>query len=373
MKQLYPFIFFLFFFYPCFGQFSEETCGTNFTKDPDFDPQEYRLFRESFLANSLTRNQNLIYLPLSINIIRHTDQSGGFDPALVSATLDTVNRRYFDAGIQFELCDGIRYIDRDILYDFDRGLYLDTLIGLNEAGTINVYYINKVIDDASIFCGFASFPWRDAEYVVVKNSCALNGSTLAHELGHYFGLYHTHETSIGIELADGSNCVFTGDEICDTPADPRLGTYNVNDACEYTANTRDSNGDPYKPDPSNIMSYSRKECRTYFSPEQLVRIKFYQEKFRDHLIPCATTSEKSVEFSNRFALFPNPAKHKIKVKFDDEQVLTTARLVISSINGQIVFEDHWDNDEIDISGIPAGLYLVSFITRHKVYVQKLVK
>ena len=61
---------------------------------------------------------------------------------------------------------------------------------------------------------------------MIKNDCTAaggNDTTLSHELGHYFDLYHTHETSFGTECPSGSNCQSAGDMVCDTPADPNLG------------------------------------------------------------------------------------------------------------------------------------------------------
>ena len=46
-----------------------------------------------------------------------------------------------------------------------------------------------------------------------------------HEMGHFFGLLHTHGYSNTVktdEFVDGSNCNEAGDYFCDTPADPRL-------------------------------------------------------------------------------------------------------------------------------------------------------
>jgi PKD repeat protein len=121
----------------------------------------------------------------------------------------------------------------------------------------------------------------------MANSCATNGSTLSHEMGHFFALSHTHGNSNDIasteELVNGSNCESTGDFICDTPADPQLGASNVSFNCQYTGFAQDINEDFYQPDPTNIMSYSRKECRTFFSPQQYARINAVYQVSRNSL------------------------------------------------------------------------------------------
>ena len=66
-------------------------------------------------------------------------------------------------------------------------------------------------------CGYAYYP-GGADVILMKNSCATNGSTLPHEVGHFFSLRHTHGPSnllTTTELVDGSNCDTDGDEICD--------------------------------------------------------------------------------------------------------------------------------------------------------------
>ena len=68
----------------------------------------------------------------------------------------------------------------------------------------------------------------------MNNLCVDNGSTFIHEMGHFFNLYHTHTTTNGEENVLRNNCTWAGDGFCDTPADPRLNSENVEE-CEYVA------------------------------------------------------------------------------------------------------------------------------------------
>ncbi|GAB3492649.1 hypothetical protein GCM10027341_07000 [Spirosoma knui] len=81
---------------------------------------------------------------------------------------------------------------------------------------------------------------------------------LPHEVGHYFNLMHTFDYGgTGKELVNGSNCSTAGDLVCDTPADPydvnNPGT--LNNGCQYIGTVRDANGELYRPDMTNMMSY----------------------------------------------------------------------------------------------------------------------
>lgn len=137
--------------------------------------------------------------------------------------------------------------------------------------------------------------------IVLQSNCFTNGSSLPHELGHFFSLLHTHGTNnehLTTELVDGSNCNTDGDGICDTPADPRLNGLTVNGHCTYTGTETDAKGNLFMPDTSNIMSYSSKSCRTRFTEQQLARMYAFYMMQKSYL-SCPplntniTTSETS--------------------------------------------------------------------------------
>ena len=106
-----------------------------------------------------------------------------------------------------------------------------------------------------------------------------------HEFGHYFGLYHTFDTSFGIELANGSNCKTSGDLICDTPADPySIASVTMDASCNLNPPTKDSNGEYYTPDGCNIMSYYNSPCNSFkFTTGQFNRMIEVMEKGRNYL------------------------------------------------------------------------------------------
>ena len=80
---------------------------------------------------------------------------------------------------------------------------------------------------------------------------------MAHEFGHFFGLYHTFEDRLfGKDTFNPETCNTTGDLVCDTPPDP--GTvfeiYVNYSSCEMNGLT-DLNGNEYQPILQNYMSY----------------------------------------------------------------------------------------------------------------------
>ncbi|MCI0586924.1 MAG: choice-of-anchor C family protein [Planctomycetes bacterium] len=99
---------------------------------------------------------------------------------------------------------------------------------------VNVYLVGLLTGPSGPFGGVCSFPGAtpttDDLIVLAPSPPPLaaawtEGRALAHELGHYFGLYHTNETTLGVEQqgscqALAPNCASAGDLVCDTPADP---------------------------------------------------------------------------------------------------------------------------------------------------------
>lgn len=213
------------------------------------------------------------YIPVMAHIITLNNGLGGLAVNSLIDEIAIVNVLYASSMVQFYLCDSVHFIADNDYYYFEKTV--------DEAGTadvhdrpnmLNIYFAGELFrvnsnNDTTYLCGYAYFP-PGPDRIFMSNNCSTNGSTLAHEIGHYMSLYHTHETFIDDEFVDGSNCAVSGDLFCDTPADPNLNG-RVNSSCVYTGTATDGNGDAYLPDPSNIMSYSRKSCRDFFSPEQI--------------------------------------------------------------------------------------------------------
>ena len=106
---------------------------------------------------------------------------------------------------------------------------LKNLIQWDPSRYINIWIINNM--HYEIFAQFNCGTWvrlNGGGYATMPpNGGALDGIVitafgrlLAHEMGHYLGLYHTFE---GLNCANG-NCKTDGDRICDTPPDASVRT-----------------------------------------------------------------------------------------------------------------------------------------------------
>jgi len=259
-----------------------EECGTIETVENLKNRKAVRanLAYQQFVADFMEKKKDplrsgevLTSVPIKAHIIRQTNGTGGLTAQQLEDAITIMNGYYKNANIEFVLCGGINYINNSTYYDFEQSEQSALIAAHQTDDVVNIYFANSVRSSSgSSLCGYAYYP-GGPNVVVMQNGCTRNGSTLSHELGHFFALPHTHGGSPA-ELVDGSNCSDAGDDFCDTPADPRLSSGTVSSSCVYTGTATDANGDLYMPEPRNIMSYSRKSCRTLFSMEQYATMAY---------------------------------------------------------------------------------------------------
>lgn len=209
---------------------------------------------------------------VTVHIVESRAQPGAVDFTIedVEREIGRVNEVFAGAGIHFFICGTPRYLEDAGSYNFTTGDALNEFYYV--PNTINIYFVNDLYSDSGQgLCGYAQFPFLfspEDRYIMMNKFCSTDGGTLTHELGHFYGLYHTHETQFGRELVDGSNCSSAGDRLCDTSADPNLGNPNYMSGCTYVGLATDQNGAKYAPPVSNYMSYAPASCQFFFSEQQ---------------------------------------------------------------------------------------------------------
>jgi PKD-like domain/GEVED domain/Pregnancy-associated plasma protein-A len=138
-----------------------------------------------------------------------------------------------------------------------------------------MYFVGNLTSGGVGLNGISAFPDGIASNnrIIMQNFSSGNGTTMPHEMGHFWNLYHTHETFFGNELVTrgtGANCTSAGDLLCDTPADISSSPYNAC-SCTYTGTSIDANGSAYLPNVNNLMSYYQ-ACRNQFTTGQFDRM-----------------------------------------------------------------------------------------------------
>ena len=106
-------------------------------------------------------------------------------------------------------------------------------------------------------------------------------SGLAHEMGHYLGLYHTFEGG-----CTNNNCLVDGDRICDTP--PDQSTAGVPCGDNLSSCSTDTQSGPFttdQPDMSwNFMDYGILNCFHDYTPDQAIRMNAAVDGTRKSLL-----------------------------------------------------------------------------------------
>jgi hypothetical protein len=221
----------------------------------------------------------------------------------IQALLQGVNSYFEPSGISFTTCTAKYFrsqaLDTVSFAWWDNNLQ-DYLSKDYEPFTINMYF-DKAIKDGKnkssiTFDGGKASPptvtdpnhLEDYIFIAVVPDSLTVEIDIAHELGHFFGLYHPHDIFFGKEFVNESNCSTAGDLLCDTPAEPEQSLLNLVDAdCHYTGNILNSfvdpNGDGYVPSTTNIMSYTPPPCVKGFTQQQFERMIMTYYQFRTYL------------------------------------------------------------------------------------------
>jgi hypothetical protein len=172
-----------------------------------------------------------------------------------------------------------RYTSDGVMHNGSLGVGEDTLKALSRwdhNDYYNIWVVNKIDSkdgtSGTFVAGYAYLPPAPAtlDGTILLATQAVSGSTtLPHEIGHAFSLYHTFQgddpfnTGSATTCPTNTNCATDGDRVCDT--DPHKRS-NFN-CLTTTINT--CTGNPYGNVVHNIMDYS--SCQDRFTAGQQAR------------------------------------------------------------------------------------------------------
>jgi len=234
----------------------------------------------------------LYRIPVVVHILRRTNGVGDVSDARVQSQIDVLNEDFnaiagspgapgTNGKIEFYLATtdpngapstGINRYSSNSWHN-DKGTYY------NQIGWDTNRYLNIYVNSAGGNLGYAYLPsgggvvgqpWdgvrvfyrafgRNTGYAPYDQ-----GRTTTHEVGHYFGLYHTFQGG-----CDSGGCATSGDLVCDT---------NSESSPFYGCGSRVSCGSS---DPTtNYMDYSEDACMFQFTPIQVNRMRCTLENFR---------------------------------------------------------------------------------------------
>lgn len=226
-----------------------------------------------------------ITVPVRFNVIYKTvagKKVGNVPKSQLTRQVKVLNDSFKGSGIEFKLA-GIKRVSNKTWFDgcMDNNSLESQYkkkLSVDPKNNLNIY----VCDSQAGILGYAYFPSSFAEdnyrHGVVMKYDTLPGNesahpygagkTAVHEVGHYFGLYHT--------FANGS-CSGNGDFVSDTPFEkrPAYGCPVASDSC----------GTKIGKDPVlNYMDYSDDDCMNMFSNGQINRMQKQIETYKPSLL-----------------------------------------------------------------------------------------
>jgi hypothetical protein len=186
------------------------------------------------------------------------------------------------------------------------------------------------------------------------------GRTLTHEVGHFFGLYHT--------FGDETDCSLnTDDDITDTPK-IALPNYECPsngsiDGCEVDE----------KALTMNYMDYTNDDCMYMFTQGQVdyssAYLDFIASSFKQN-----TTLNTTTFTSSEFKVYPNPINSNVTIDFAELQ--NNLKVTISDLSGRTVFFNEYKSQtsslNIDTISLQTGTYFMSIASEGKILKQKIL-
>lgn len=172
-----------------------------------------------------------------------------------------------------------------------------TLISWNTNDYVNIWVVRGICTPSS-GCSVAAYAYLPASHgepfdgMVAEaeffGTTPAKSAVLAHELGHYLGLFHTFEGG-----CMNGDCLTGGDHVCDTPPDNSTAylpcTVGEN-SCMTDVNAADPNN-PFTSDQDdqtgNFMDYGNIDCFTIFTQGQSERMAFFLLDARSSLLESA--------------------------------------------------------------------------------------
>jgi hypothetical protein len=222
-------------------------------------------------------------------ILDSSYSSGAINTATLNALVDSINNKFKKICVKFENCSTV-FIPNHSYSKWSRtSTEMVVTASWYTDKTLNYYIVDSIKNNPLEANGYTFSPKTPTNLTtpkkdlivmekgdIVLNTFAVNPAPTLHQLGHFFGLPHTHDEInpampatpppptgvVSKEFADGSNCQIHGDGFCDTEADPGpIGTI------------ADGMGNYYIIPKDNYMTYYGTRCR--FTQEQYNAMAYY--------------------------------------------------------------------------------------------------
>lgn len=190
-----------------------------------------------------------------------------------------------------------------------------------------------------------------------------NGRTTTHEIGHYLGLRH-----VWGDFAPGlPNSCSVDDGIEDTPNAGQQTTFE----CDFTKNTCTAGINDLPDMIENFMDSAGEACQNSFTLGQIELMRSVLETSRCELVgACVDVSTKQL-IPTHVDIHPNPSSALFQIEAN-EVILSDFDFIIFDSAG-IRHPVKLNNNVVDLSGFPTGVYFLQGRNETNIIQKKLIK
>lgn len=351
--KIHTFIFLFFIWISYRSNAQEVGCGAVASDE------EIIFMDETPIISEIPFDEPIKTFPIAVYVFSSEGDNPTITESQIQTEVNIANSYFAPAKIKFEIISFVsdENNDLDTLYeDQPNQRYLYPYY----PNFINLIYVeNYEKVDGRSSAGTSVFPKNIPnggsfdDRIFISHWAASNNETLSHELGHFFGLFHTHEgmenQNCGLEICNVGdvcglnithlldNCESTTDRCCDTGLDPNLG--NEVSGCTMVSNCINPNFDNIPV--NNLMSYY---CdRNEFTTCQILRLFTYSRNGRDY-ISSSNQSDLITVINPSFGIYESGQKCPIHF-FVGDVLAPTVNILYREVGGEwIEIISYWQAD-----------------------------
>ncbi|GAB4304611.1 MAG: hypothetical protein Kow0068_26290 [Marinilabiliales bacterium] len=216
---------------------------------------------------------------------------------------------------------------------------------------LNIWIVASLVDAS----GFSTFPWLPRSYkdgVIIDinylSTDYMAGVMLAHEIGHYLGLYHVFQGG-----CPNNDCLLQGDRVCDTPPSiqDNIVLSCTDNTCFTDADDTTANN-PYTSDVYDnlrtYMNYGLPACINQFTDGQKTRALICLQTYRDQLInsdACQNSTKTNfIIQKSEISIYPNPVtSNEFKITNRTNNI---KKVSLVNIHGNLIYISDGINNRV---------------------------
>ena len=186
----------------------------------------------------------------------------------------------------------------------------------------------------------------------------------SHEMGHYFGLWHTFQ---GMSCNE-TNCTTQGDGVCDTEPHDNSSPFPRDTSCD------EFNECVTREPIENIMNYAGQTCGHVFTPGQKDRMKGVIDDHLSSLVnhpSCDMTTGLESEVKNfKIEMYPNPIVDELIIVSDNN-----AEMYLYNLEGRQIMKIILRNrlTKIPMGQLKSGFYFIKGRIGNNSFSKKIIK